>query len=336
MTAYGSVLTAGYTGDGLRAWKQNASGRTYFLYDGTLPVAEMDSSGTMTATNTFGATGLLSRRTGSSSVFYSFDSEGNVAQRSDTSGSVLSNHLFSAHGSLLLGTSSDPFVYKAQFGYYSDNKTGLQLLTLRYYDPSAGRFLTRDPISYGGGVNLYAHVASNPVNFQDQRGTGYLKVYSKDGSVVFYIWCDDPSAHDVANDDRYIDTMGRAIQLYGDDKTNFHSWGGISMDGSVQSDQTTPAPGSYTGYLATEDVLQKSGYQEFCDIHPDHLKASQTGTNFAKPQSPTLHITIFRSAGSGINGHATANSPLTDTQIHMDPHSPINDRIRHIWYDVLP
>src|SRR6266567_4439454 len=42
MTAYGSILSAGYTGDGLRAWKQNASGRTYFLYDGNLPIVELE------------------------------------------------------------------------------------------------------------------------------------------------------------------------------------------------------------------------------------------------------------------------------------------------------
>lgn len=31
LTAYGTILTAGYTGDGLRAWKQTSAGRTYFL-----------------------------------------------------------------------------------------------------------------------------------------------------------------------------------------------------------------------------------------------------------------------------------------------------------------
>src|SRR6266542_70617 len=71
ITAYGSVLTAGYTGDGLRAWKENSTARTYFLYDGILPVVEMNSSGAATATNTFGVSGLLSRRE-STSAFFSF------------------------------------------------------------------------------------------------------------------------------------------------------------------------------------------------------------------------------------------------------------------------
>lgn len=130
----------------------------------------MDSSGAVTSTNTFEASGLVSRRSGTTSIFYSFDSEGNVAQRSDMAGTVLSNHLFSAHGGVLTGSLSDPFGYKAQVGYYTDSETGLQLLTYRYYDPSAGRFLTRDPISYQGGANLYAYVMNNPTNAKDPTG----------------------------------------------------------------------------------------------------------------------------------------------------------------------
>ena len=103
-------------------------------------------------------------------MLYVFDSEGNVAQRTDASASVVSDHLFNAHGQSLNATLTEPFGYRAQFGYYTDNETGLQLLTNRYYDPSTGRFLTRDPISYSGGINLYSYVRNNGANSIDPNG----------------------------------------------------------------------------------------------------------------------------------------------------------------------
>jgi len=40
----------------------------------------------------------------------------------------------------------------------------------RYYDPSAGRFLSEDPIQFAGGVNLYRYVSNNSANFRDPLG----------------------------------------------------------------------------------------------------------------------------------------------------------------------
>jgi RHS repeat-associated protein len=170
MTAYGTAMSAGYTGDSIRAWKENSSGRTYFLYDGVSPIIELNGSGAVSATNTFGLNGLVSRRSGSNSTFYSFDSEGNVVHRSDGSGAVLTNYLFSGYGTVVSGTLGEPFGYRGQAGYYSDSETGLIMLTFRYYNPETGRFLTRDPIGYEGGINIYAYVTNNPINLQDMLG----------------------------------------------------------------------------------------------------------------------------------------------------------------------
>lgn len=55
-------------------------------------------------------------------------------------------------------------------GYFWDNKTGLFLVTSRYYDPETGRFIAPDDISYLdpetiGGLNLYAYCWNNPVMY---------------------------------------------------------------------------------------------------------------------------------------------------------------------------
>jgi hypothetical protein len=40
----------------------------------------------------------------------------------------------------------------------------------RYYDPEVGRYLTRDPIGFGDGMNVYLHVGDNPINHIDPHG----------------------------------------------------------------------------------------------------------------------------------------------------------------------
>jgi uncharacterized protein RhaS with RHS repeats len=45
-----------------------------------------------------------------------------------------------------------------------DYESGLQLCGYRYYDRETGRWLTRDPIGYEGGMHLYGYVGNSPVN----------------------------------------------------------------------------------------------------------------------------------------------------------------------------
>ncbi|MEE4576392.1 RHS repeat-associated core domain-containing protein, partial [Pseudomonas alliivorans] len=54
-------------------------------------------------------------------------------------------------------------------GQYFDEETGLHYNTFRYYDPEVGRFITQDPISIIGGVNLYQY-APNPLGWLDPLG----------------------------------------------------------------------------------------------------------------------------------------------------------------------
>ncbi|RYG94618.1 MAG: RHS repeat-associated core domain-containing protein, partial [Alphaproteobacteria bacterium] len=170
-TSIGTALTAGYRADGLRAWKQTASGRTYYLYDRGEPVVEFSASGTVTKVNVHAPDGLVASGTPGNWMYYAFDQQGNVSQRLNSSGAVLSRSAYDAYGVESGSTGlTDSFGYNARWGYVLDRETGLYLCQRRYYDPAQGRWLNRDPIGAAGGVNVYQYCSSRPTLSRDHTG----------------------------------------------------------------------------------------------------------------------------------------------------------------------
>jgi len=55
-------------------------------------------------------------------------------------------------------------------GYHYDELTGFWYSRHRWYDPEAGRWLTRDPAGYVDGLSLYLYVGANPLAFIDPTG----------------------------------------------------------------------------------------------------------------------------------------------------------------------
>jgi RHS repeat-associated protein len=54
-------------------------------------------------------------------------------------------------------------------GQYFDHETGLHYNRFRYYDPETGRFISKDPIGFVGGINCFQY-GENPVGWIDPFG----------------------------------------------------------------------------------------------------------------------------------------------------------------------
>ncbi|WCJ60974.1 hypothetical protein NXS98_07600 [Fontisphaera persica] len=67
----------------------------------------------------------------------------------------------------------NPFRFSTKF---CDDETGQYYYGHRYYHPHTGRWLSRDPIGEGGGLNLYGLVNNQPVHFVDPHGLWGIKI----------------------------------------------------------------------------------------------------------------------------------------------------------------
>ena len=81
------------------------------------------------------------------------------------------------------GTWTGPFGYAGNFGYQQD-ASGLKLLGHRYYDPSTGRFLTRDPIKDGRNWYAYGAGEAAPTTISDSTGLSTVPLTSSQKGQV--------------------------------------------------------------------------------------------------------------------------------------------------------
>ena len=192
-----SKVVSNWTGS---AWAKLSEQR--FVYDGWNLLAICDSSsaiqysfhwgtdlsGTMQGAGGVGGLISMTVHTGAwaGTYFYAFDGNANVAALiSAYDGTVVARYEYDPFHRLLRATGPlaqvNPFVASTKF---CDWETGLLYYGYRFYDPSTGRWLNRDPLAelgfellrsgdsdvFGDGPNLYHFVGNNPINRTDPLG----------------------------------------------------------------------------------------------------------------------------------------------------------------------
>jgi len=193
-TTEAEIATYVYDTRNRRVRKEVTSGDTAeCVYDGWRVVAEYDGSANLDAEYVYGdyidepvamyrdhnddddfadANELL---------YYATNRLYSVAALLDTSGSVVEGYEYTAYGKVtILDSNFDTTTYTySQYGnpyLYTgrryDDESGLYYYRNRYYSPNLGRFITRDPMYYAGGVNLYEYADSRPIPVADPHGHG--------------------------------------------------------------------------------------------------------------------------------------------------------------------
>ena len=159
-----------------------------FVYDGWNVVAILDGGSNLLYSFTWGLDlsgsmqgaggvgGLISMMVHSGAnagtYFCCYDGNGNVAALVNAgTGAVSANYEYGPFGELIRATGPmakvNPFMFSTKF---YDWESGLYYYGYRYYNPSTGRWPSRDPAQEMGGKNLYGFIANDGVNTYDLYG----------------------------------------------------------------------------------------------------------------------------------------------------------------------
>jgi RHS repeat-associated protein len=129
-----------------------------------------DLSGTINKAG--GVGGLLMASISGTNCFATFDGNGNITALINASDkSLAARYEYSPYGELLRETGmlahQNPFRFSTKFW---DDESGLVYYSYRYYCPTIGRWINRDPSGEKGGIHLYLFVKNSPIGTLDSDG----------------------------------------------------------------------------------------------------------------------------------------------------------------------
>ncbi|RNC81192.1 MAG: hypothetical protein ED559_05165 [Phycisphaera sp.] len=176
----------------------------------------------------------------------------------------------------------NPFGYAS---YLHRPETNLYLARHRHYDPIDGRWISRDPLIYRDGMNLYQYVRSNPSRFSDSSG----------------LHTDD--SYDSPSNQERLNNVEEAMDKYGC-KGNATNETGVGIGSGSGAGAVLGITAGSIGSAVSDGIgtnMEKANKYKFVENGP-------VSTNHPHGRRGTM----LRRFGSGLGGAATVGGAAWD------------------------
>jgi len=194
----------------------------------------------------------------------------------DNAGAIQTDYTYEAFGRTTAtgGANSNSYQYTGR----ENDGAGLYYYRSRYYHPILQRFVSEDPIDFGGGdVNFYVYVENNPVSFVDPLGLYGIDEFVNDAANASAGFGDTISfgatnwVRDKLGSNSAVDTCSSAYSA--------GEWAGIAHG---------VASGGAAGWRAAG---QKAAGKEFSHWIPNRMGGprSNWNGNYVTPQRHYYH-----------------------------------------------
>ena len=150
----------------------------------------VDSPVLRTQTTATYSEGTSSWSSSTATYYYLTDANDNVTAVTDASGNVVERYVYSAFGGVQIYSPDYSTLRSASAvgntlgfgGTQQDAVTAMNYMSARWYNPSTGGFISRDPAQ--SDENLYRYVGNDPTQFTDPSGLGDSGGQSGGGGTV--------------------------------------------------------------------------------------------------------------------------------------------------------
>jgi len=243
---------------------------------------------------------------------------------SDSTGTVTKRTRYEPYGAPTAGYVDGP----GFTGHYTDTATQLTYMQQRYYDPIAGRFLSRDPVTIDSGTganfNRYWYANNNPYKFTDPDGRdnelGVLATFSR---------AEKPTAGDIAglaDVQKSVDLTIEAVVKTGNQDIidDAKVW-------KVEFDPTYVVKDHPTAAADTVTQGTKGDDKEISTVYGKNFSPSVNGNGSMKA-SDGVTTKTKNAKLLDIGGHELSHGSEGNRKIHSDKDSEadVGKRVREI------